>query len=362
MKNVLIKLRNSIIGFLYQKIVKPHCFKKDPEKVHDDITKFGKFLGSNPLTRLKTKCLFGYKNKKLEQTILGIKFPNPVGLAAGFDKNAELTAILPATGFGFIEVGSITGEPCEGNPKPRLWRLPDFRSLRVWYGLKNNGSEEISQRLSNKKFKIPIGISIAKTNCAQTVETQAGINDYLKAYQAFKKIGDYYTINISCPNVFGGQPFTDPDKLDTLLEAITKLPKTKPIFIKLSPDLPTEQIDIIIEIAKQYKIDGFICTNLLKKHDLEEKKGGLSGKIVEEKSNKLIKYIYSKTDGSFVIIGVGGIFSAKDAYQKLKAGASLVQLITGMIYEGPQLISEINRGLIELLEKDGYTNISEIKR
>ena len=175
-----------------------------------------------------TSILFNYSNSVLEQTILGIKFKNPVGLAAGFEKNAELTQILPSVGFGFEEIGSITGEPCEGNPKPRLWRLPKSKALIVYYGLKNNGAEEVSKRLAGKNFSIPIGTSVAKTNNSQIVSTEAGIADYLKAYRLLSDIGAYTTINISCPNTSGGQPFTDPQKLEQLLQEISKLPKTKP--------------------------------------------------------------------------------------------------------------------------------------
>jgi dihydroorotate dehydrogenase len=178
------------------------------------------------------------------------------------------------------------------------------------------------------------------------------------------------TINISCPNAFGGQPFTDPQKLGQLLQEISKLPKTKPIFLKMPPDLSISNIDQIIELARQFKIDGFICTNLTKdrielsikekiKENLPTDKGGISGKVIERLSDDLIKYIYSKTKGEFVIVGCGGIFSAGDAYRKIRLGASLLQLITGMIFEGPQLIGEINHGLVRLLKKDGFKNISE---
>jgi len=362
----MIKLRNKIISFLYQKTFKKLAFRADPEDVHDNIINFGKFLGSNFLTRGLVSLFFNYKNTTLEQKILGINFSNPIGLSAGFDKNAELTKILPEVGFGFAELGSITGEPCEGNPKPRLWRLPKSKSLVVYYGLKNDGAEAISKRLANKKFKIPMVISIAKTNCKKTVDVNAGIEDYLKAYQAFDNIGAYYTINISCPNAFGGEPFSDPEKLELLLEKIIKLPKTKPIFIKLSPDLSENNIDQIIDLAIKYNIDGFICSNLTKKRENKNiidkdvpEVGGISGKVVESLANDLISYIYKKTNGQKIIIGVGGVFTAEDAYKKIKMGASLIQIITGMIFNGPGTISDINLGLVKLLEKDGYKNISE---
>lgn len=365
--SLLYNLRNRIIHFLYKYCLKPVFFLRDPEDVHDGMTKAGSLLGRTWLGRSFTSVLFNYHNPLLEQNILGITFKNPVGLAAGFDKNAQLTDILPSVGFGFEEVGSITGEPCEGNPKPRLWRLKNSKGLVVYYGLKNDGAEVLSEKLKNKKFKFPVGISIAKTNCKATCDLNVGVADYVKVYKAFKDIGDYYTLNISCPNTYGGEPFIDGVSLNLLLHSIEELPKTKPVFIKLSPDLTQEQIDTILTVAGHHKVDGFIVSNLTKKRDNPNikpgdtipEKGGMSGKVVEDLSNKLIKYIYTKTHGTYIIIGCGGIMSAEDAYKKILLGASLLQMITGMIFEGPQVISEINRGLVALLKRDGYSSITE---
>ncbi len=357
MKDTLIKVRNTLFRWKYIHFLKPIFFKMDPEFVHDRFIFIGRLLGSNALTRTLTKFLFSYSHRMLAQKILGITFKNPIGLAAGFDKDALLTKIIPCTGFGYEEVGSITGEPCEGNPKPRLWRHPNKKALRVYYGLKNEGALAISKRLHGKHFAFPIGTSIAKTNSQETCEMEGGIADYVKAFKAFAHIGDYFTINISCPNAFGGQPFTDPKKLDALLSAIDPIPTTKPIFLKLSPDLTSHEVDSILELAKKHRVHGFICTNLTKKHSLGL--GGLSGKAVEDLANTQLKYVYKKTEGKYILIGCGGIFAAQDAYKKIKAGASLLQLITGMIYEGPQTISELNRGLVQLLKKDGYASIHE---
>ena len=370
MKKYLIKIRNVTNRFLYKNILQPIFFHIDPENVHDTMIFLGKFLGSNFITKWITSILFNYSNKKLEQNILGIQFKNPIGLSAGFDKNADITEIVPSVGFGFEEIGSITGEPCKGNPKPRLWRLKKSQGLIVYYGLKNDGCEKIEKKLKSEKFSIPIGVSIAKTNCIQTVKKEVGINDYVKAFSTLKDIGNYITINISCPNAFGGQPFTKAEDLNDLLTEIEKIPCNKPVFLKLPPDLSTKELDDIINVCNNHRVDGFICTNLTKDRTNEEIKrhlkdsdikmvGGISGKPIKELSTKMIKYIYQKTKGRYIIIGCGGVFSAEDAYEKIKAGASLIQLITGMIFEGPQLISEINQGLVELLEKDGYKNISK---
>ena len=324
------------------------------------------------ITRKIAYLSWGYAHPALRQEILGIKFQNPVGLSAVFDKDATLIDIMPSLGFGFTEVGSITGEPSEGNPKPRLWRLKKSKSLVVYYGLKNEGCEAVASKLKGKKFPLPVGISIAKTNSKETVADDSAVADYFKTYREFAGIGDYATINISCPNAFGGQPFTDSGKLEKLLQKIFSIPKTKPIFLKISPDLNPDEIDKILEVANKFPVDGFVCTNLTKNRDKDLNKnildedvppqGGISGKVVAGLSDNLIRYVYKKTRGNSkkpIIIGVGGVSSAIDAYCKIKAGASLIELITGMIFEGPQLISSINMGLVKLLKADGYQNISE---
>jgi len=338
----------------------------DPEKVHDMMLSKGVVLGRFAIFRAVTKFLFGYSNPVLRQKILGIDFANPIGLAAGFDKNAQLTRILPFVGFGFEEVGSISGEPCEGNPKPRLWRLPKSKSLVVNYGLKNDGCEAISKRLAHEKFLFPVGTSIAKTNSPDTCELQPGIDDYVKAFKHFTHIGSYFTVNISCPNAYGGQPFTDPLKLEKLLEALDKVHTTKPVFLKFSPDISFKNLHEILELAGRHRVHGFICTNLTKERknakivDLEvPDKGGISGKVVEDLANKMISEIYRKTGRKYLIIGCGGVFTAEDAYKKIRLGASLIQLITGMIFQGPQAISEINVGLVRLLRRDEFGNVSD---
>jgi len=342
----------------------------DPEYVHDRMTETGVMLGKFRLGQSLTKAMFRFSHPALEQTVAGIKFNNPIGLAAGFDKNGLLTQILPAVGFGFEEIGSATGEPCSGNLGKRLWRLKDSQSLLVYYGLKNDGCEVIANRLENLAYDFPIGISLAKTNNRETVDESKGIADYLKAYLTFSKqnIGDYFTLNISCPNTFGGEPFTDPQRLAALLTELDKIETKKPVFLKCGADLSFAELDTLVEIAKKHRLHGFILTNLTKKRDRAEilpqeiiglKHGGVSGKPVFQASNDLISHLYKTTGDRFVIIGCGGIFSAEDAYKKIRCGASLVQLITGMIYQGPQLIGEINKGLATLLQKDGYKNIKE---
>ncbi|MEK7473652.1 MAG: quinone-dependent dihydroorotate dehydrogenase [Patescibacteria group bacterium] len=354
--------------FVYHHLAKPLFFRHDPESVHDAMCSFGRKFGRYAVSRRLLRALFAYEHPSLRSTVCGISFRNPVGLSAGFDKNAELTDIIPSVGFGFEEVGSITGEPCQGNPKPRLWRLPKTKGLVVYYGLKNDGSQAIVARLRQKTFTIPIGTSIAKTNNATIISLEAAVADYMKAFQAFTAIGDYFTINISCPNAYGGEPFADPKRLEDLLSALDPIPTKKPIFLKIAADISFDELDALVAVADRHRIHGFILTNLTKdrtsslidKHELETVgKGGISGRPTGDLSNALISHLYKRAGNRYAIIGVGGIFTAQDAYEKIKRGASLVQLITGMIYEGPQLIGEINRDLVELLKKDGFQHIHE---
>lgn len=375
MATTLIKIRNTVNGFLYRNILKRIFFHFDPEKVHEEMIQFGHDLGGNGVTRMTIASIFATPDfPELEQKIQGVTFKNPIGLSGGFDKNGILTDIIPAVGFGFMEIGSITAKPYEGNPGRKLWRLKKSQSLVVNFGLMSEGAdvmaEKLQDHLKHGEWKIPVGINIAKTNCAETNVQEAGIADYAETYRKFLNIGSFFTINISCPNVAGGQPFHNAEWFEKLLIELEKTPTTKPIFIKVSPDLSHEEIDRILEVSSRHHVDGFICTNLTKRRDLATiidpdvpTVGGISGKVVEALANELIAYVYThgaRKDGQkFTIVGAGGIFSAEDAYAKIRAGASLLELITGMIFQGPQLISEIRIGLRELLKKDGFTHITE---
>lgn len=360
------------IRVLYKNVLKPFYFKLDPEFVHDRMIFAGRILGSNIITKSLVSILFNYENKMLEQEVCGIRFRNPVGLSAGFDKDANLVSILPSVGFGFMEVGSVTLNSYEGNPKPRLVRLKKSKGLIVNYGLKNIGVDKIISKLQNSKSKnrdFKIAISIAKTNSKETVDPNLGVLDYYECQKMLleSNSGDFYVINISCPNAFGGEPFTTSERLNMLLEKLMSLDISKPIFVKMPINLLWEDFKKLLEVIVKYNIQGVVIGNLTKVRDpnlikdeiLENTKGGISGKPTEDLCNNLISKTRKAYKDRLVIIGVGGIFSAQDAYEKIKRGASLVELITGMIFEGPQLIGEINKGLVELLKKDGFNNIQE---
>lgn len=354
---MLIDVRNKLNSFLYSSILKPVFFMIDPELMHKFFIQVGRSLGSNPVSKAAVSAAYNYQDRRLEQTLGGMKFRNPVGLAAGFDKNAECISVMEDVGFGFVEVGSVTAKSCKGNNGVRLKRLINHNSLWVHLGLNNKGADEVAKKLRKGKFKIPVAVSIAKTNSPETTSAEPGMKDYLYSVRKFENKANYIVLNISCPNSYGGLSFSEPPLFEMLMKEIKKMKIRTPIFIKMSPDLSRKNIDKIVSLSEKYGVMGFICSNLTKKHNLG--KGGLSGKIVEKRSEEMLSHIYKKTKGKFILIGVGGIFSAEDAYRKIKLGANLVQLITGMIYRGPSIIGEINYDLLKLLEKDGYKNVSE---
>jgi len=234
MKDSLVAFRNFLAKVKYKYIWKPVFFIFDPENIHDKMTAFLQVFGKYVITRKLTYFCFGYSNKILEQNIFGLNFKNPVGLSAGFDKNATLVDIMSSLGFGFMEVGSITAKPYGGNPKPRLYRLPEAKSLRVNYGLKNLGAEVLHEQLKNKTWPLrsfPLGINIAKTNAPETSDVNKGTEDYFFTYKTFQDVGNYFTINISCPNTCEEKPiFAEPENLDLLLNKIFSIPKVKPVL------------------------------------------------------------------------------------------------------------------------------------
>ncbi|OHA58519.1 MAG: dihydroorotate dehydrogenase (quinone) [Candidatus Vogelbacteria bacterium RIFOXYD1_FULL_44_32] len=360
----LIHLRNQILHFGYVLLIKPILFRFNPEFVHDRTVGLGHWLGKFGVTRFLGRLLFSYADPTLRQQIGNLYFKNPVGLAAGFDKNSQMLNWLPALGFGFIEVGSLTAKPGSGNPGQHLWRLPKSKGLAVNFGLKNDGVEAIKPRI--KKNIIPVGTNLAFTNDASTSTVPLAIADFAYSFSALADTGDYFTLNISCPNQTNDRLFWDPVALDQLLARLFAITTTKPVFIKISPDMTPDIIDEVVAVATRYPIAGFIISNLTKDRNnprvLDQSVppvGGMSGKVVAELADRAIAQVYKKTGGQYTIIGCGGIFSATDAYHKIGLGASLLQLVTGLVFEGPQLVSEINLGLAKLLRQNGYKNIQE---
>ncbi|MFH1186886.1 MAG: quinone-dependent dihydroorotate dehydrogenase [Candidatus Levyibacteriota bacterium] len=354
---------------LYSNIIRPVLFKTNPDHLHETIILLGSILGKTSITRSLLKLTYRYENSVLETKVFGINFKNPIGIAGGFDKNAKLIQVLPSIGFGFVEVGSITARPYKGNPRPWNVRLKQDQSLIVNYGLKNQGVDKIKKRIKNQKRTTPLIINIAKTNDIR-IRGDASVEDYNKTFVKLQSIADIINLNISCPNTGDGQLFCEnPELLDNLLKRVSKNRVKKPVVLKLKPDLSDEMLDKIVEVSIRYPIiKGFIIANLTRDRNLLKKtkpknisqfNGGISGKPTKEQSNKMIKTIYKKTKGKYPIIGLGGVFTAEDAYEKICLGASLVELVTGLIYGGPETIKNINKGLVKLLQKDGFSNISQ---
>lgn len=315
-----------------------------------------RFVTRLPLLKQFITRLFLYEDKRLERHVFGIRFPNPVGLAAGFDKDATAVDALSCLGFGHIEIGTLTPLAQPGNPPPRMFRLTDDEALINRMGFNNNGCDKAVSLLKLRKSSVIIGGNIGKN---KLTPNENAASDYIYCFNALYPVVDYFVVNVSSPNTPGLRALQDKEPLTNLLSQLKKInslkEKQKPILLKIAPDLTNEQLDEIVDIVFQTKIDGIVATNTTISRDnltcSKEKidsigAGGLSGKPLKKRSTEVIRYIANKSKGSFPIIAVGGIQSAEDAIEKLEAGASLVQLYTGFIYEGPALIKQINKRIL----------------
>ncbi|HET6244566.1 MAG: quinone-dependent dihydroorotate dehydrogenase [Bacteroidetes bacterium] len=345
---------------LYKNLIKPLLFLLEPETAHYLVSRSLKIIFTIPGVKSLVKNRFAIEDKKLEMKLFGITFPNPVGLAAGFDKDGKMFNELSCLGFGFIEIGTVTPRPQPGNPKPRLFRLPKDEALLNRMGFNNDGAEKAAERLRKKMPGIIIGGNIGKNK--DTPNEQA-VNDYLQCFETLYDYVDYFVVNVSSPNTPGLRALQDKGPLTEILLKVKKASdqkrQPKPILLKIAPDLTNEQLDDIIEIIKETKTDGVIATNTtIDRRNLKTNAvfveqlgaGGLSGKPVKVRSTEVIRYLSEKSGSAFPIIGVGGIHDAQDALEKIKAGASLIQLYTGFIYEGPILIKKINQAILKSLE------------
>lgn len=344
----------------YYKKIRPFVFKLAPESAHNAAIKL---LSCGLMPRQKP-----VKSDLLSSSVFGVEFKNPIGMAAGFDKNASAIDGLFSQGFGFVEVGTSTPKPQYGNPKPRIFRLHEDSAIINRLGFNNKGSDVFVSNLKCRKSAGVVGVNIGKNK-----DTQDAASDYLYMMEKTYGLGDYFTINISSPNTPGLRGLQSKDELGSLLnqimqkrEELVKIHKlTMPILVKIAPDNTEEQYEDIAKIALEYKVDGLIisnttigCRDALTSRFANET-GGLSGKPAFEISTKALQNVYKETKGKVPIIGVGGILSAEDAYIKIKSGASLVQVYSALIYEGFELVSEINEGLIKLIKMDGFDNISQ---
>tara|TARA_R110002124_G_scaffold145631_3_gene310935 strand:+ start:1578 stop:2600 length:1023 start_codon:yes stop_codon:yes gene_type:complete len=337
---------------MYKAIIRPILFCFDPEKVHHFTFSLIRNISKLPGFKSLFKKMYLVEDQKLERKLFGLTFKNPVGLAAGFDKDAKLYNELSNFGFGFIEIGTLTPKAQDGNPKKRLFRLKEDSAIINRMGFNNGGVDEAVERLKKNKGVL-IGGNIGKN---KITPNENAVEDYKICFDALFDYVDYFVVNVSSPNTPNLRALQEKEPLTNLLKALQVLNfqklKTKPILLKIAPDLTNEQLIDIIDIVSTTKIDGVISTNTtISRDDLtsdnKSEIGGLSGKPLTNRSTEVIRFLAEKSNKAFPIIGVGGIHSAKDALEKLEAGADLVQLYTGFIYEGPKLIKEINKALIK---------------
>lgn len=345
---------------MYKLLIRPILFLFDPEKVHHFTFSFLKIIFKFPFISSIVKKYFTVGNTKLERKLFGLTFKNPVGLGAGFDKNAVLFNELSNFGFGFIEIGTVTPKPQEGNPKKRLFRLIKDQGIINRMGFNNKGVEAIVTNLKQRNSNIIIGGNIGKNTLSNASNYT---NDYLKCFTELYLYVDYFVLNVSCPNVGSMAKLQDKDYLIELITAVqtenakqSNNGKLKPVLLKIAPDLNEIQLDEIIEIVKITNIDGVIASNTsINREGLKTtqktldaiKNGGLSGKPITDRSTKVIAYLAKKSNKAFPIIGIGGIHTPQDALDKINAGADLVQIFTGFIYEGPLLIKRINTSILK---------------
>ncbi len=353
----------SLMEKAYKKALKPMLFRFDPERVHHIFVDLGESLGRTAAGRRLVATMYDYRGPDISRTVDGVNYRTPVILAAGFDYNARLTQILASMGFGGVEVGSVTAYPCPGNEPPRLRRAVESKSLIVYKGLKNEGVETVIDRLRDRGVQqgLVLGISIAMTNAESSATLEGAVDDY---YQSLKKlnaagIGDYYTINISCPNVSGGEGFTDPERLKVLLGKLDEVECRVPRYAKMPISADWEQFRDLLDVLQEFDFDGAVVGNLQKDYDKldvrdeapEEYRGGLSGNPCRGRSTELIRKTREHCGPDFTIIGCGGVMRPEHALEKLDAGADLIQLISGMIFEGPHLMRDIAWAIAEREEQ-----------
>ena len=342
---------------MYKLFVRPVLFLFDPEAIHHFVFKVLAIKSAIPGFKGLLRILFDFENPKLEKELFGIRFSNPVGLAAGFDKDAKLIDELACFGFGFIEIGTLTPRPQAGNERPRLFRLPKDKALVNRMGFNNEGLEAAVKRLKQRNSKVIIGGNIGKN---KDTPNEKAFSDYMLCFEALHPYVDYFVVNVSSPNTPGLRELQDKEPLKRLMSHVKGLSrskdKVKPVLLKIAPDLTTSQLDDIIEILLETKTDGVIATNTtIGRDNLNTDSseiniigaGGLSGKPLTMKSNQIISYLRGKLGDNFPIIGVGGVMTPSDAVEKLQAGADLVQVYTGFIYEGPGFIKKINKAILK---------------
>jgi len=335
--------------------VKPLLFALPAETAHDWAGRLLRVTQRTPLRRALS-ARYTVEDPRLCSEVFGLEFPNPVGVAAGFDKNAHLPPGLAALGFGFVEVGGVTAEPQAGNPRPRLFRLPEDEALINRLGLNNDGAERVGRRLRDLAVDVPVGVNVAKTEHVSRADAPA---DYRRTYEAVTG-ADFFVVNVSCPNSQGFEQLQNREAMADIFAELTDA-GAGPLLVKLSPDLPDPAAAGALDLVEEFGLDGVVAANtstdrpdgLRSPHRTE--RGGLSGKPIADRATRMVRLAARRVD--VPVVGVGGVASAHDAYERIRAGADLVQLYTALVYEGPSVARDINRGLLELLERDGFDSV-----
>ena len=338
--------------------VKPLLFALPAETAHEAVSgALGLIQGTPVEGRLGRH--YAVEDGRLRVEAFGCSFPNPVGVAAGFDKNARIPRALAALGFGHVEVGGVTAEPQSGNPRPRLFRLAEDRALVNRMGFNNEGADAVGARLADLELTVPLGVNVGKSKSTPLAEAEA---DYRYTYERVADSADYVVVNVSSPNTPGLRSLQRRDRLESILGTLRDA-GADPLLVKLSPDLPDPAVEEALAVVDDLDLEGVIATNTtterpdtLRSPNRAET-GGLSGKPIEGRSTEMVRFVAERTD--VPVVGVGGVSDARGAYAKIRAGASLVQIYTGLVYEGPGVVREINEGLLELLERDGFGSVEE---
>lgn len=355
---------------LYKIVARPLLFRLKADTAHDVTIKTATYLNDKAWPLDYLSALYSVKNPLLHQNIWGLDFNNPVGLAAGFDKNGRILSFMESLGFGYLEVGSVTANASPGNPRPTSFRLPDDQSLINRLGLNNDGAKTVTRRLKKKTVSVPVGVNIAKTH-DPSITGEEALQDYKISYDLAKDVADYLTINISCPNTTEGKTFEDPETLNQLLSYLNigEDMSGPPILVKISVDTDDTLLSELLDVCQSKVVDGYVAANTSSKRtDLSTSQnqlnqigiGGLSGRAIRDRSTEVIRKIHKHTKGEKTIIGVGGVFTADDAIEKLKAGADLIQVYTGMVYNGPGIVKSINKGIVKYLKENGLENVYQL--
>ncbi len=355
---------------LYRHIARPLLFRCDPEWIHERTLMFGERVGASAAGRNLLKGLFAFADARLATEVGGLHFANPLGMAAGFDKNGRVIQGLAAMGFGFVEVGSVSAHPSAGNPRPRLFRLPLDEAVVVNYGVPNDGAVAVAARVSGRTTEAPLGINLVETNTGQPIAPDEVVAEFVEAVKPFVQRADYIALNLNCPNTTGGvSPFDSGGYLSDLMREYASIDGLPPVFLKFTAHSDPERMDRVLEAVDPFDfVKGFIFNlpsgkNYALKSPaqlVDPLPGTLCGKPVREMIDETVRFWYGRIDRKrHKIIGVGGIGSAEDAYRKIRLGASLVQLYSALVFNGPGIVRRVNSGLVQLLERDGFAQLAE---